>query len=169
MHSMNNRFLALCATLTLVVTASTPADDISIGAEIDGIEMESSSKQSEAKPPKSNASCSVQCNSAQAQCNSEVRRARSTCSRNAAMEGRDEFGMSPGNESALFCSYFRRPRRCGPGCELRFARHYDLCIDAVENTASLRQDCMMQERKAQDFCRQELRDCEQACDRLQGK
>jgi hypothetical protein len=162
---MDNRLLALCATLTLVLTASTPAADISVGAEIDGIEMESSSEKSQSNRPKSNAPCSAQCNSAQAQCNSEVRRARQSCSRDAAMQGRDEFGMSSsGQDSALFCSYFRRPRRCGPGCEVRFARHYDMCIDAVENTASMRQDCMMQERKAQDFCRRELRECESACE-----
>jgi hypothetical protein len=162
---MNNRLLMVCGVLAIVATASTPADDISIGAEVDGIQIESSSPQPQQRSSKSqsNASCAVQCNSASSRCSSEVRRARQQCSRGAATGGRDPFDSAATFDSALFCSYFRRPRNCGPGCEARFARHFDMCVNAMDNTASMRHDCFVQERQAENFCRQELRDCEAAC------
>lgn len=160
---MDRRLLAICAMLTVIVTASSPADDISIGAEVDGIQIETSPSQSQ-RPASSTSStsCRAQCNSAQARCNSEVRRARQSCSRSAAVAGRGAFDM-PQRDPSAFCSYFRRPRDCGPGCEFRFARHFDMCLDAMNDTVSMRHDCFMQERRAQNFCRQELRDCESAC------
>jgi hypothetical protein len=154
----------ICGVLAIVATASTPADEISIGAEVDGIQIESSSSQPERAPkPQSKASCSAQCSTASSRCSSEVRRARQQCSRGAATAGRDPFDSAATFDSAVFCGYFRRPRNCGPGCEARFARHFDRCMSAMDNTASMRNDCIMQEREADRFCRQELRDCEAAC------
>ena len=164
---MDRRLLALLAALTIIATASTPAGDITVGGEIDGIQIETApAKQprtSNSKPT-SGGSCAVQCSSAHSRCGSEVRRARQSCSRGAATAGRGAFD-SPQADSGLFCAYFQRPRQCGPGCELRFARHYERCIDALDNTASMRQDCMVQERQATNFCRDELRECERACEK----
>lgn len=161
---MDRRLLAICVTLALIVTASTPADDISIGAEVDGIQIETPPSQSQRPASSSsNASCTAQCNSAQSRCHSEVRRARQSCSRTAATGGRDAFDDMARHDASSFCTYFRRPRNCGPGCELRFARHFDMCIDAMNDTVSMRHDCFIQERRAQNFCRQELHDCESAC------
>ena len=162
---MDRRLLALLVTLTVATTASTPADDISIGAEIDGIQIETPPVQqprTSNSQPTMGAACKAQCNSAHARCGSEVRRGRQTCSRDAATAGRGAFD-SPQSDYGVFCAYFRRPRQCGPGCELRFARHYERCMDSLDNTASMRQDCFLQERQAVNICRDELRECEQAC------
>jgi hypothetical protein len=160
---MNTRLLALCAALTIVATASTPAaDDFSIGAEIDGIGMETSSKSERDTKKTSNAPCSAQCSSAHSRCGSEVRRARQSCARTAATGEREE-SFESFHDPSIFCSYFRRPRNCGPGCEARFAHHFSMCLQAVENPARMRQDCMDHERQAQNICRQELRECEMAC------
>lgn len=156
---MKTRFLALCA-LACITTASTTADDLSISAEVNGVGMETQSK-SERESPKKASSCSAQCTSAHSRCGSEVRRARQECSRNAATGGREAFDSF--QDPGLLCSYFRRPRNCGPGCEARFARHLSMCMKAVDNPARMRQDCIDQERQAQNFCRQELRECEMAC------
>jgi hypothetical protein len=158
---MNTRLLALCAALACIATASTPADDLSISAEIDGIGMETESKSERETPSKSNASCSAQCSNAHSRCGSEVRRARQQCSRTAATGGREAFDSY--TDPSIFCAYFRRPRNCGPGCEARFEHHFSLCMQAVENPARMRQDCTDQERQANNFCRQELRECEMAC------
>lgn len=157
---MNTRILVLCA-LACVATASTPADDLSISAEVDGIEMETKSNSERQSSRKSNASCSNQCSSAHARCGSEVRRARQQCSRMAATGGRE--GFDSYSDPSIFCAYFRRPRNCGPGCEARFAHHFSMCMQAVDNPARMRQDCMDQERQANNICRQELRECEMAC------
>ncbi len=161
---MDRRLIAILAALSIIATASTAADDISVGAEIDGIQIETPpAEQPRTSTAKAKGSCRAQCNSANSRCGSEVRRARQSCSRNAATAGHEAFD-SGFQDSTLFCSYFRRPRQCGPGCEARFSRHYARCVDAMDNTASMRQDCFVQEREAQNFCRQELRDCEQACE-----
>ena len=163
---MDRRLLAILAALTIAITASSPADDISVGAEVDGIQIETPPAQqprTSNKKPVSGASCKAQCNTAHARCGSEVRRGRQSCSRDAATAGRGGAFDAPQMDSALFCAYFRRPRQCGPGCELRFARHYDKCMSAMENTAAMRQDCFLQERQAVNICREELRECEQAC------
>jgi hypothetical protein len=163
---MNRRLFATLAMLCLIGTASTSADDIKVGADIDGIQIETPPAKPTAKdtskPAPSGASCRVQCNTANARCGSEVRRARQTCSRDAATMGRGAFD-SPQSDYGAFCAYFQRPRQCGPGCELRFARHYRSCMDAMNNTASMRQDCFLQERQATNICRDELRECEQTC------
>ncbi|NLG77340.1 MAG: hypothetical protein GX535_13990 [Xanthomonadaceae bacterium] len=156
---MNSRLLVLCAALACIGTASTPADDFSISAEVNGVGMEAKSERE--TPRKTKASCTAQCNSAHARCGSQVRRARQQCSRVAVTGGRESF--EPYQDPEVFCAYFRRPRNCGPGCEARFAQHFAMCMKAVDNPASMRQDCMDQERQAQNFCRQELRECEMAC------
>ncbi len=159
---MNTRLLTLCAALACIATASAVADDdFSISAEIDGIGMETPSKSERNTPPKSKASCSAQCSSAHSRCDTQVRRARQQCSRIAATGGREAFDSNP--DPSIFCAYFRRPRNCGPGCEARFAHHYSMCMKAVDNPARMRQDCMDQEHQANNFCRQELRECEMAC------
>ncbi len=158
---MKPRLLALCAALACIATASTPADDFSLSAGIDGIEMETSSKSERDTTRKAKTSCSAQCTSAHARCGSEVRRARQECARTAATGGREAFDSY--QDPSIFCAYFRRPRNCGPGCEARFAHHLSMCLDAVDNPARMRQDCMDQERHANNFCRQELHECEMAC------
>lgn len=158
---MNTRLLTLCAAVACIATASTSADDLSISAEIDGIGMETSSKSERDTRRSSKTSCSAQCSSAHSRCGTQVRRARQQCSRIAATGGREAFDSNP--DPSIFCAYFRRPRNCGPGCEARFAHHYSMCMKAVDNPARMRQDCMEQEHQANNFCRQELRECEMAC------
>lgn len=157
---MKTRLLALCA-LACIATASTTADDLSISAEVNGVGMETASKSERNASKKASSPCSAQCSSAHSRCGSEVRRARQECSRNAATGGREAFDSY--SDPGIFCSYFRRPRNCGPGCEARFARHLRLCMQAVDNPARMRHDCIDQERQAQNICRQELHECEMAC------
>jgi hypothetical protein len=159
---MLKRLVTICVASFAAAMTALPAD-MSIEAEIDGLRIEGSERGNERTP--ANAPCAAQCNSAHARCSSEVRRARQECARYAANQGRQPFETSAA-DGALFCGYFRRPRNCGPGCELRFAHHYDLCVRAVNNNvAAMRQDCFVQEREAQNFCREELRACEAACKR----
>lgn len=158
---MKLRFIVLCAAFTLMPLIAPSAADISINAEMDGIEMDTPSKARSDTKKDSSASCAAQCSSAHAKCGSEVRRARQQCSRTAATAGHEVFDTY--HDSSIFCSYFRRPRDCGPGCEARFAQHFRLCMKAVDNPARMRQDCMEQERQAQSFCRQELHACELGC------
>lgn len=162
---MNGSLRALCMTLAIVAAGSAGAADVSVSGGIDGIQIEAESK-SEQRSTKASSSCASQCNAAHARCNSEVRRARQSCSRGAATAGRDSFDGPFASDSSAFCAYFRRPRQCGPGCEARFARQLDRCLSAVNNTAAMRNDCIVQERQAQNVCRDELRDCESACARL---
>jgi hypothetical protein len=107
--------------------------------------------------------CISQCEIANGSCNSQVRQARQECSRKAANSGRDP--MTTRNDYAYFCSYFRNPGRRGPGNFAdRFSRHYDVCIDVMQqNIASMRYDCYRNERDAQSVCRTELRDCQAEC------
>ena len=158
---MKTRLLAVCAALACITTASTPADDLSVSAEIDGIGIEAESKSERDTPRTAKNSCSAQCSDAHARCGSEVRRARQQCSRSAVTGGREAFEST--QDPSIFCAYFRRPRNCGPGCEARFAHHLSMCIEAFENPARMRLDCMDQERQANNFCRQELHECEMAC------
>jgi len=159
---MQLRLFALCAAFACAPFAATSAAEFSIQAEVDGIGMEASSETSRGAVNNRNASCAAQCNSAHARCSSEVRRARQQCSRTAATGSRDAFDSSQDNAS-LFCGYFRRPRNCGPGCQARFAQHFQVCMKALDNPARMRGDCMEQERQAQRFCRDELHACELAC------
>jgi hypothetical protein len=108
--------------------------------------------------------CINQCDSSNGTCNSEVRQARQECSRKAANSGRDPMTMR-NNDYTYFCSYFRNPGRRGPGdFAARFSQHYDVCIDVMQqNIASMRYDCYRNERDAQNICRNELRECQAAC------
>jgi hypothetical protein len=158
---MYKRLATICVALIAMTAAG--AADMSIEAEVDGLRIEGAERSQERSTTSS--TCAAQCSSAHARCGSEVRRARQECSRAAANQGRDAF-QSEAFDGALFCTYFRRPRNCGPGCELRFSRHYDLCVRAMDNNvAAMRQDCFLREREAQNFCRDELRACEAACKR----
>lgn len=110
-------------------------------------------------------SCISQCEIFNGTCNSEVRRARQECSKKAANSGRDPMTMR-NDDYTYFCSYFRNPgSRRGPGnFRDRFAQHYDVCIDVMQqNIASMRYDCYRNERDAQSICRTELRECQAAC------
>jgi hypothetical protein len=157
---MKTRLLALCAALACITTAATLADD-SVSGDTDSVGIEAESKSERDTPQSGNRSCSAQCNAAHTRCGTEVRRARQQCSRSAARGGREAFEST--QDPAIFCAYFRRPRNCGPGCEARFAHHLSMCMKAVENPARMRYDCMEQEREANNFCRQELQECEMAC------
>lgn len=109
-------------------------------------------------------SCIQQCNLANGHCNSEVRQARQECSRNAANSGRDPMTMR-NDEYSYFCSYFHDPGYQGPGnFRARFTQHYSSCINLMQrNIASMRHDCYLNERDAQNICRGELRECQAAC------
>ena len=108
--------------------------------------------------------CINQCELANGTCNSEVRQARQECSKNAANSGRDPMTMR-NSDYTYFCSYFRNTGRRGSGnYAARFAQHYDVCIDVIQqNIASMRYDCYRNERDAQNVCRAELRECQAAC------
>jgi|GEM_PF-1141467 hypothetical protein len=157
---MSRKILAFGLACLFALAGANAADDTAISAEVGGVRMEATAgaeRDAASKPT----SCSAQCSDAHARCASSVRRARQQCARTAATSGRD--GFDPYVDATAFCSYFRRPRNCGPGCEARFAQHLRLCLQAVDNPARLRQDCIEQERQANTFCRQELHDCELAC------
>ena len=68
-----------------------------------------------------------------------------------------------------FCSYFANPNlACGSdyysrGCQSRLVVRYGICLDAMQNIASLRYDCFRTERDANNQCRAELADCKAAC------
>jgi hypothetical protein len=152
----------------LLAAASIASADSSIGAKINGIEVGKSSAAptDQATPDRSN--CINHCNAADTRCGSEVRRARQDCSRNAANGGRDPFTMR-NNDYTYFCGHFGNQGRCGSdaysqGCRNRYSRTYGLCIDRMQdNIASMRYDCFIAERDAQNFCRDELRECKAAC------
>jgi hypothetical protein len=131
----------------------------------------SQSKKTEQGAPKVSServSCVSYCDSVEAQCSSEVRRARSECSKRAATQGRDPFSIH-NNDYGYFCGYFGNGNACGTGaysnaCRNRFLRTYEMCVAAIrENVASMRYDCFQTERTAQNYCRDELRDCKASC------
>lgn len=113
-------------------------------------------------------SCLSYCDSVETQCSSEVRRARTECSKRAATQNRDPFTMR-NNDYGYFCGYFGNANACGTGlysnqCRSRFSRTYGLCVAAIqENVASMRYDCYQTERTAQNYCRDELRECKASC------
>jgi hypothetical protein len=124
-------------------------------------------------PPQ--AACLNQCAASEQRCSREVRRARASCQRVAANGGRDVFTGRPRSESyngvdyGAFCNYFATPDlSCGAGyyrnsCQQRLAYRHGICLDAMENIASLRYDCFRTERDANDQCREDLRECKTAC------
>jgi hypothetical protein len=182
-----------CLYAALVVTSAAIAGDGTVGATVNGIEIGKAtppSKPAAGTDDTTQATCLSHCAAADTRCNSEVRRARSECSRSAATPGRtasgnDPFGGVNGSMSnqqphdpytgrrynyAYFCDYFNNGgRNCGndrysQGCQMRFANRYSLCINTMDNNiASQRFDCYKNEKDAQNYCRDELRDCQAAC------
>ena len=133
------------------------------------------SKTRSAKVPPQ-AACMNQCAANEQRCSREVRRARTGCQRVAANGGRDVFTGRPRSNSAngvdygAFCNYFATPDlSCGVGyyrstCQQRLAYRHGVCLDAMENIASLRYDCFRTERDANSQCREDLRDCKTTCE-----
>lgn len=112
-------------------------------------------------------SCVMRCEKSSASCSSQVRRARQICSKKAANAGRDPMLMRR-DYSTYFCGYFdsahcaRNPS--SKDCRSRFSRRHGLCVDVIQdNIAAQRYDCYLNERDAQNFCRDELRDCKEIC------
>jgi len=119
------------------------------------------------------AACVMRCEKNEASCSSQVRRARADCSKKAANGGRDPMLMRR-DYSAYFCGYFGSDHCArdpfARDCRSRFSRRHDLCIDAIQdNIAAQRYDCFLNERDAQAFCRDELKDCKETCLPLQGE
>ena len=148
----------------LNVQVNAQPNELEIGAE--GAQTQAEADQGDAAS--SRATCLSHCDAAEGRCGSEVRRARSECSRRAAMSGREPFTRD--NDYSYFCSYFRSGgRHCGAdrysaGCRERLAQRYGICVDAMyNNIASMRFDCFKNERDARNLCREELRDCRAAC------
>lgn len=159
---------SICLVSLVLLGAAAATADSSVGAKVNGIEVGKTSPATAEQATPTRTSCINHCNAAETKCSSEVRRARQQCSKRAANSGRDPFTMR-NNDYTYFCGYFGNSGRCGSdtysqGCRNRFARTYDLCIDAMqENIASMRYDCYVNERDAQNFCRDELRDCKAVC------
>jgi hypothetical protein len=148
----------------LTVPVQGQANQLEIGAE----NARTQGEVLQDKATSSRATCLSHCDAAEGRCGSEVRRARSECSRRAAMSGREPFARD--NDYSYFCSYFRSSgRHCGAdrysaGCRERLAQRYGTCVEAMyDNIASMRFDCFRNERDAQNLCREELRDCRAAC------
>lgn len=163
---MSNRPLLY---ILLLAAASCATADSSIGATVNGIEVGKSSPAPAERTTPTRGTCINHCNAADSKCNSEVRRARHECSKKAASGGRDPF-TARNNDYTYFCGYFGNQGRCGSdvysqGCRSRYARTYGLCVERMyDNIASMRYDCYINERDAQNFCRDELRDCKAVCE-----
>lgn len=151
----------------LLAAASLSTADPQVGATVNGTEIGKSSTAPAEQATPARSSCINYCNAADTKCSSEVRRARQECSKRAANAGRDPFTMR--NDYTYFCGYFGNQGRCGSGsysqaCKNRYAHTYGVCVDRMEdNIASMRYDCYTNERDAQNFCRDELRECKAAC------
>lgn len=71
--------------------------------------------------------------------------------------------------STYFCGYFGNGNQCArdslsKDCRSRFTRRHGLCVNVIQdNIAAQRYDCYLNERDAQTFCRDELRDCKETC------
>ena len=142
------------------------AGDTPVTAKEKAADVANSSVASPAAAKPAPSACANRCNIAETQCSSQVRRARQDCSRKAATGGRDPF--SGRNEDyASFCGYFSNSLVCGNDgrCKERYAQRHGVCIDHMhDNIAQQRHDCVLNERDAQNFCREELRDCQAACE-----
>ncbi len=155
MHFRSICLLALLCTSSALAAADLPAPAPSPAAP--------------AKVAPTADSCVKRCESAESACSSQVRRARQECSKKAANSGRDPMLMRR-DYSTYFCGYFGSSTRCsrdpfGKDCNSRFQRRHGLCVDAIQdNIAAQRYDCYLNERDAQGFCRDELRDCRASCD-----
>ncbi len=170
------RRIIVCALL-LTAAAWSPAEDAPVTAR--GDDPATQRAQKEEKSP--HARCVSRCNAANARCDSEVRRARQECSRRAATGGLDPMtgqrtrepmrdSLTRGGDYAYFCDFFQSTTHCGATsgsgrCEARYQQRFRLCVDAMDdNVMGARHDCQRIERDAQGMCRDELRDCEAACE-----
>jgi hypothetical protein len=140
-------------------------------------------EQSKDEKPPLQSSCVSQCASNEQRCSREVRRARTECQRVAANGGRDPYTGRPstynnnggrretdnGVDYGAFCNYFAHPDlSCGSGyysgdCQRRLSHRHGICLNAMNNIASLRYDCYRTERDATHQCREDLRDCQATC------
>jgi hypothetical protein len=135
--------------------------------------------------PPPHATCLNQCAANEQRCSRDVRRARTECQKIAANGGRDVFTGRPATTSngsgnryesnngidyGAFCYYFANPdSSCGSGyyssaCQRRLAYRHGICLDRMSNVAQLRYDCYRTERDANTQCREDLRDCNAACE-----
>ncbi len=182
---MNARnFLYVLAVM--FATAAISADNGgsgSISGSVNGAQVGKEKEQAKGAQPPPHATCMSQCAANEQRCSREVRRARTDCQRVAANGGRDVFTGRPdtnngsanrreegnGIDYGAFCSYFAHPdASCGSGyysssCQRRLSYRHGLCLNAMNNIASLRYDCYRTERDASNQCREDLRDCNAAC------
>jgi hypothetical protein len=152
--------------LVIAVSMLTPvcwADDSPASSDTSAQENKSDSKQAESPQNL----CVRECTRSSARCSADVQRARSQCSRTAAVEGDDP--MRSNRDVEVFCGYFRKATACDSNhadkhCVDRFRSHYNQCLAAVRpNVMSSRYDCFQEERQAEGMCRSELNECKQAC------
>jgi hypothetical protein len=146
------------------------------------ISADNKPKSDPAQPPPL-ATCLSQCATNEQRCSRDVRRARTDCQKVAANGGRDIFTGRPaanngsanryessnGIDYGAFCYYFANPdSSCGSGyyssaCQRRLAYRHGICLDRMSNVAQLRYDCYRTERDANTQCREDLRECNAAC------
>ena len=147
--------LAACLAMAAATAADSPAPM-----------KKSESEPAAASAPVPNA-CVMRCEKSESECSSQVRRARASCSKKAANSGRDPMLMRR-DYSAYFCGYFGNDHCArdpfAKDCRSRFSRRHGLCVDTIQdNIAAQRYDCFLNERDAQTYCRDELRDCKASC------
>jgi len=147
--------LAACLAMVAAAAADSPAST-----------KKSEPQPAVAAPPVPNA-CVMRCEKSESECSSQVRRARASCSKKAANSGRDPMLMRR-DYSAYFCGYFGNDHCArdpfAKDCRNRFSRRHGLCVDTIQdNIAAQRYDCFLNERDAQTYCRDELRDCKSSC------
>jgi hypothetical protein len=173
---MNARNLVYVLAILFATTAIS-ADNKgsgSISGSVNGAEIGKDSKQSSKDPPPPRTTCLTQCAASEQRCSREVRHARADCQRVAANGGRDVFSgritdSYNGIDYQAFCNYFANPDvNCRSGyysssCQRRLAHRHGVCLDAMNNIASLRYDCYRTERDANNQCREDLRECKSAC------
>ncbi|MGH8236016.1 MAG: hypothetical protein ACREXP_03215 [Steroidobacteraceae bacterium] len=174
---MNARNLVYVLAI-LFATAAISADNKgsgTISGTVNGAEIgKAAPKQSDKDQPPPHATCLSQCASNEQRCSREVRQARTQCQRVAANGGRDVFSGRPaasynGIDYGAFCNYFANPGvNCRGGyysssCQRRLAYRHGICLDAMNNIASLRYDCYRTERDANNQCREDLRECKTSC------
>lgn len=166
---MNARTLAHVLAILLAGTAIA-ADNSTSGAisgPANGTATPQPTSAAEDSKKPTRVACLNRCTIAQARCSRDVRQARQECSRKAAMGGRDPFTGRA--DYGYFCSYFEdSARNCGSdyysrSCQARLAQRYGLCLETMQNIASMRYDCIRSERDATHHCREELSDCKAAC------
>lgn len=156
------RLPLLIATAVFGIAASALAADVPATQK----ESEKTSESAVAAVVKPTA-CVQRCEKAEVSCSSQVRRARADCSKKAANSGRDPMLMRR-DYAAYFCGYFGNDHCArdpfARDCRNRFSRRHGVCVDAIQdNIAAQRYDCFLNERDAQTFCRDELRDCKSVC------